>query len=81
MILQISKTIIEFKGGDIAVGVGEKGTVVFQDIENPQEIGTKVENENNIYPVILKFEKSESIEVVIKQLEKAKQILEKGEVK
>lgn len=75
MILQASQTIIEFDGGDIAVGVREDGLIGFQNIEK-QEIGTDVKSNNNIFPVVLKFKKAESIDVVIKQLEKAKEIIQ-----
>ena len=77
MILQASQTIIEFDGGDIAVGVRGDGAIGFQDIEK-QEIGTDVENCSNTYPVILSFKKTESIDVVIKQLQKAKEIIQKS---
>ena len=77
MILQASQTIIEFDGGDIAVGVRKDGLVGFQDIEQ-QEIGTDVESDNNIFPVIFRFKNTKSIDVVIKQLQRAKEIIQKS---
>lgn len=77
MILQASQTIIEFDGGDIAVGVRKDGLVGFQDIEK-QEIGTDVEGDNNIFPVIFRFKNTKSIDVVIEQLQKAKEIIQKS---
>lgn len=74
MILQASKTIIKFNG-DVGIGLSTDGSIGFQDLENPQEPGTKVENDNNIFPVIFKFEKIESIDAVISQLKKAREII------
>lgn len=76
MILQASQTIIEFNGGDVAVGVRKDGIVGFQNIEK-QEIGTNVKNNDNIFPVIFEFKNINSIDVVIKQLKRAKKILQK----
>lgn len=76
MILQASQTIIEFNGGDVAVGVRKDGIVGFQNIEK-QEIGTNVKNNDNIFPVIFEFKNINSIDVVIKQLKTAKKILQK----
>lgn len=78
MILQASQTIIEFNGGDIAVGVRKDGVVGFQNIEK-QEIGTNVKNDDNIFPVIFEFKNTTSIDTVIKQLQRAKEILQKAE--
>lgn len=81
MILQASKTYVEFNGGDIGVGYGVKdgvGTLAFQDIEI-QEIGTKVENSDYLFPVIFKFHKAESIDVIIKALENIKQKMKEGD--
>ena len=76
MILQASQTIIEFNGGDVAVGVRRDGIVGFRNIEK-QEIGTNVKNNDNIFPVIFEFKNINSIDVVIKQLKRAKKILQK----
>ena len=76
MILQASQTIIEFNGGDVAVGVRKDGIVGFRNIEK-QEIGTNVKNNDNIFPVIFEFKNINSIDVVIKQLKRAKKILQK----
>lgn len=78
MILQASTTIIEFNG-DVSIGVNKDGMIAFQDLEKPEEPGTKIENDNDIFPVIFKFEKTESIDVLIRQLEKAKEIIKEAE--
>nr|DAZ69985.1 MAG TPA: hypothetical protein [Caudoviricetes sp.] len=44
MILQASQTIIEFNGGDIAVGVRSDGMIGFQNIEQ-QEIGVNLKTQ------------------------------------
>lgn len=75
MILQASQTIIEFNGGDIAVGVRSDGMIGFQNIEQ-QEIGVNLKNDDNIFPVIFEFKNQKSIDVVIEQLQKAKKIIE-----
>jgi len=78
MILQASQTIIEFNGGDVAVGVRKDGIVGFQNIEK-QKNGTDVKKSDNIFPVIFEFKNVQSIDVVIKQLQRAKEILQKAE--
>lgn len=78
MILQASQTIIEFNGGDVAIGVRKDGIVGFQNIEK-QKNETDVKNSDNIFPVIFEFKNVQSIDVVIKQLQRAKEILQKAE--
>lgn len=74
MILRKNQTIIKFNGGDIGIGIRNDGAIGFQEIQQ-QRIGTKVKNNNTIFPVIFEFKNTKSIDVVIKQLKIAKKII------
>lgn len=72
-----TQIIVEFNGGDIAVGgraTRGVGEIVFESLEEPKEIGTELGkiNENTVYPVKLVFKNTKSIDVVIKMLGKVK---------
>lgn len=80
-ILHSTKVIVEFNGGDIATAIGSKngiGYVGFHNLEKPQEIGTDVKESDYIFPVQLMFHKTESIDVVIKQLKAVKKKMQKN---
>lgn len=67
-------TKIEFDG-DVGVGLRADGAIGFQNIDKA-EIGTTPEESNNIYPIIFEFKNTKSIDVLIKQLNRAKEIIE-----
>ncbi len=67
-------TEIEFDG-DVGVGLRADGAIGFQNIEKA-EIGTVPEESNNIYPIIFEFKNPKSIDILIKQLNRAKEIIE-----
>lgn len=66
-------TKIEFDG-DVGVGLRADGAIGFQNIEKT-EIGTALEESNNIFPIIFEFKNTKSIDVLIKQLNRAKEII------
>ena len=68
-------TEIEFDG-DIGIGIRADGAIGFQNIEKA-EIGTIPKESNNIYPIIFEFKNTKSIDVLIKQLNRAKEIIVK----
>lgn len=66
-------TKIEFDG-DVGIGVRADGVIGFQNIEKT-EIGTVPKESNNIYPIIFEFKNPKSIDVLIEQLNRAKEII------
>lgn len=74
-----SQVIIEFGKGTVGVFSGKdeeanQGILALQTIEKA-DIGTKIENEDDYFPVVMTFEKIESIDIVIKHLEKTKKLM------
>lgn len=72
-----TQIIVEFNGGDIAVGgraTKGLGEIVFESLKETQEIGTVLgeSDKNAVYPVKMVFKNTKSIDVVIKMLEKVK---------
>ena len=84
MIYKEERIVVNFEGGNIeVVGSyhGKIGLVKFAELEHTQEIGTKVESNNEYFPVIMAFHKPESIDVVIKALNHAKKKMMESEDK
>ena len=70
-------TKIEFDG-DIGIAIRADGAIGFQNIEKT-EIGSIVNTSDNIYPIVFEFKDIKSIDVLIKQLNRAKEIIVKRE--
>lgn len=68
-------TKIEFDG-DIGIGIRADGAIGFQNIEKT-EIGSKANTADNIFPIVFEFKDIKSIDVLIKQLNRAKEIIVK----
>lgn len=76
----VNGTVVIFEGGNIGTAsrYDEKtniGELSFQELKEKHEIGAEYE-EDEYYPVSLIFKKSESIDIVIRQLEKIKEKME-----
>ena len=79
----VNGTVVIFEGGNIGTAsrYDEEhniGELSFQELKRTHEIGVQYE-EDGYYPVSLVFKKSESIDVVIRQLEKIKEKMEDKE--